>query len=246
MRQLLSWRARAALVVALVLSILAGAGPSRAEQPKGKEAARIHYQRATQHYNLSEFAEALAAFRDAYRAFPEPTLLFNIAQCQRQLGDKSAAVLTYKAFLREMPNTPNRTEVSGLIITLERQLQDEQSTRARPPGGVLPPPGSVGAPGPTVASTAPPQQPRVEEPKGAEPKPVEVKAAEPSQLDARTAAAPTKDGERRSTPLYKKWWLWTTVGVVVAAGVGIGLGVGLSQPTVRYPQATTTDGSFNF
>jgi tetratricopeptide (TPR) repeat protein len=27
-------------------------------------------------------------------------------------------------------------------------------------------------------------------------------------------------------PLYKKWWLWTTVGVV-AVGVGLGLGLGL-------------------
>jgi hypothetical protein len=28
-------------------------------------------------------------------------------------------------------------------------------------------------------------------------------------------------------PLYRQWWLWTTVGVVVA-GVAVGLGVGLS------------------
>jgi hypothetical protein len=31
-------------------------------------------------------------------------------------------------------------------------------------------------------------------------------------------------------PLYKRWWLWTTVGIV-AAGVGVGLGVGLSPRT---------------
>lgn len=29
-------------------------------------------------------------------------------------------------------------------------------------------------------------------------------------------------------PLYKKWWLWTTVGAVVVVGVGVGLGVGLT------------------
>jgi len=38
------------------------------------------------------------------------------------------------------------------------------------------------------------------------------------------APAPVK-----KTPVYKKWWLWTTVGVVVAAGVGVGLGIGLTQ-----------------
>ena len=33
---------------------------------------------------------------------------------------------------------------------------------------------------------------------------------------------------RRKPPVYKKWWLWTTVGVVaVGVGVGVGLGLGL-------------------
>ena len=30
------------------------------------------------------------------------------------------------------------------------------------------------------------------------------------------------------TPVYKKWWLWTIVGVVIAGGA-VGLGVGLTQ-----------------
>lgn len=32
----------------------------------------------------------------------------------------------------------------------------------------------------------------------------------------------------KSTPAYKKWWLWTIVGVV-AVGAGVGLGVGLTH-----------------
>ena len=32
------------------------------------------------------------------------------------------------------------------------------------------------------------------------------------------------------TPIYKRWWLWTAVGVV-AVGVGVGLGVGLTRPS---------------
>ncbi len=30
-------------------------------------------------------------------------------------------------------------------------------------------------------------------------------------------------------PIYKKWWLWTAVGGVVAASVAVGLGVGLTR-----------------
>jgi iron complex outermembrane receptor protein len=44
-----------------------------------------------------------------------------------------------------------------------------------------------------------------------------------STTNAVTAGAPP-----RKTPLYKKWWLWTAVGVV-AVGVGVGLGVGLGE-----------------
>lgn len=33
----------------------------------------------------------------------------------------------------------------------------------------------------------------------------------------------------QKTPVYKKWWFWTTIGVVVAGGVGVGLGLGLSR-----------------
>ena len=43
-------------------------------------------------------------------------------------------------------------------------------------------------------------------------------------------AAPLKP-----TPVYKKWWLWTVVGVA-AVGVGVGLGVGL---TLGAPRAFT-------
>lgn len=31
-------------------------------------------------------------------------------------------------------------------------------------------------------------------------------------------------------PVYKRWWLWTTVAVVVLAGVGVALGLTLTQP----------------
>ena len=53
------------------------------------------------------------------------------------------------------------------------------------------------------------------------------KAAEPTIAVAPVvvvSAAPPKH-----TPVYKKWWLWTAVGGVVAIGLGVGLGVGLTR-----------------
>jgi tetratricopeptide (TPR) repeat protein len=67
-------------------------------------------------------------------------------------------------------------------------------------------------------------------------------------LESRTAPEPVvieKPVEKpKPTPVYKRWWLWTTVGLVVAAGVGVGLGVGLTQNAT--PEPTTDLGVFEF
>ena len=69
----------------------------------------------------------------------------------------------------------------------------------------------------------------------------------PVAAPAPVAAAPEPSrSEPQRTPVYKKWWLWTIVGVVVAAGVGVGLGVGLTQSSVSYPSASTTAGTVRF
>src|SRR5689334_6368244 len=42
-----------------------------------------------------------------------------------------------------------------------------------------------------------------------------------------TTGAETPTAATRPKPLYKRWWLWTTVGVASAA-LAVGLGVGLT------------------
>lgn len=56
-----------------------------------------------------------------------------------------------------------------------------------------------------------------------------LQAAHPVPL----AATPVKPTEQ-VVPRYKKWWFWTTVGIV-AAGLGVGLGIGLGA---RRPDLT--------
>src|SRR5215467_11524966 len=86
---------------------------------KDKNKAREAYRTGTQHYNLGEFQPALDAFKEAYRNYEDATFLFNIAQCQRQLGLKQEAVYSYKTYLREAASAPNREEVMQLIASLE-------------------------------------------------------------------------------------------------------------------------------
>src|SRR5262249_31716474 len=69
--------------------------------------------------------------------FEEPSLLFNIAQCERQLGMKQDAIYAYRAYLRETGNAPNRDEVNALIDSLEKAFKEEQVAKSKPPEGAL-------------------------------------------------------------------------------------------------------------
>jgi tetratricopeptide (TPR) repeat protein len=83
--------------------------------------ARAHSNRGTGLYNLGRFSDALAEFEAAYLAIQDPPFLFNIAQCQRKMGNNKEALETYRAYLRVAPAAPNRTEVQRHISELERQ-----------------------------------------------------------------------------------------------------------------------------
>jgi tetratricopeptide (TPR) repeat protein len=73
------------------------------------DVAKTHYTEALKRYNLGEYANALDEFKTAYLATPDPAFLFNIAQCQRQLGLFDDAAKSYQAFLRESPEVPQET-----------------------------------------------------------------------------------------------------------------------------------------
>lgn len=81
------------------LLLLLGAVAHAEDRAKAREL----FQRAQQHYKLGEFQPALDGFKEAFRNFEDPSLLFNIAQCERQLGRKQEALRSYRMFLSEQP-----------------------------------------------------------------------------------------------------------------------------------------------
>lgn len=192
----------------MAVALLCIGGTASAQS--GKQIAKELYTEGTRLYDLNEYKPALEAFRKAYLAYEEPTLLFNIAQCQRQLGQKDDAIKTYRSFLRKVPNAANRGEVEKLIGKLEEAAEKERQANRMPPQGI---------------------EPRLDP----TPTPVVAPKPEPSATPTATEPAPTATTavtavpEKKATPVYKKWWLWTIVGVVVVgAGVGAGVGIALS------------------
>jgi len=91
--------ARARLVAALAIA-MATAAPAAAQPAGGEEQARVLYAEGRRHYDLAEWDQAIASFKEAYTAYAEPLFLFNIAQAYRQKGDCAGARTFYKSYLR--------------------------------------------------------------------------------------------------------------------------------------------------
>jgi hypothetical protein len=149
-----------------LLALVTASTSARAAAPTGADEAlsaeaRRHYEEGTKAFNLAEFPRAIAEFKAAYNAKPDPLLLFNIAQAFRLGGDDAQALLFYKSFLRNMPDAPNRKEVEARIRTLdkavaEQQRQADQQKKDAAAAATTPPAvGTIAAPPPASAAVSP-------------------------------------------------------------------------------------------
>jgi tetratricopeptide (TPR) repeat protein len=111
----------------LVLMVLLFATHARAAEQEGRSAAarrqahrgqleraKGHFRRAQLHYRRGNFALALESFKEAMKYARRPSIILNVAQCYRQLGDASRAALYYRLYLSEWevahPGTPPKFE----------------------------------------------------------------------------------------------------------------------------------------
>jgi tetratricopeptide (TPR) repeat protein len=214
-----------------------------ASTARGDEAeaeARRHFEAGSREYSLGEFRKAAEEYKQAFRAKPDPVLLYNVAQAYRLANDPAQAIFFYQSYLRSVPDAHNRHEVDERIKKLQAQLKQNVSppnSTLRPDGQPVPateinppsaPQEAAAPPEPAAAAVATPLSPT-------------TPAAPPSsEASAPTVAAPAAvltDAPPKK-PVYKKWWLWTAVGLGVAAvgvGLGVGLGLGLSHaPTSHF------------
>ena len=206
----------------------AGAPPKHPDDPVAAEARR-HYEEGTKAYNLGEYPRAIAEFKAAYNAKPDPLLLYNIAQSFRLGGDAAQALFFYRSFLRNMPEASNRKEVEGRIRTLEKQVekQGEEQKKEAPAPVVVPPPSAVAPaplpsqPPPVAAAPSPartPAQPPVT-PVPPAPPPTAVAPTPAPQSTTVDLTQPASEEPTPSSPFYKRWWFWTGIGALLVIGI---------------------------
>ena len=140
------------LLLAICLAFAAVARTAHADESPAMRAAKRHYERGQKLFALQKFDEALDQFQKAFDAKPIPDFLFNIGQCQRNLGDYEAAIFSFKRYLKLDPEASNREKVEDLITQLEEKqarrdakkigLGDDRPDRPdrpeRPPSGGSP------------------------------------------------------------------------------------------------------------
>lgn len=107
----------------LLASPLAAQSNSEAEIKKAKalfEEAQVLYQE-------EQYGQALEKYREAYDLSRAPTILFNMGQCYRLLGQLKEAAEYYRRYLEESPDTPYREEIEEKIGILELQIGKESA-----------------------------------------------------------------------------------------------------------------------
>jgi len=200
--------------------------------------AKQHYLRGEAYFKSKNFSEAMDEYQKGYLEKPDPVFIFNIAQCQRLLGNSAAAVEFYQRYLKEAPDGPGRPVAEREIAEL-RPPQPDGASPAETPAPAVPPPGPIvplpaaEQPAPAMAAAPPPAAPP---PAAAAP---ESSPSPPSPLPAAPlpAASPSSSvdlsaqAQPGEPPVYKRWYFWTAIGVLVLSTVIVASATSSSRPS---------------
>jgi hypothetical protein len=181
--------------------------------------ARQHFHQGEAYYTAGKYPEALVEYQAGYDVAPLPGFLFNIAQCQRRMGDLQRARASYGKFVLVAPDSPLAPEVQGLIQELDRLIAETATAARTPANGGAAPPRPAAISGRRLAMSF----------DGNSVLPFES-ADDPAQSGATTAAPganlretaiinPTGDGAANEPDStggggWHRWWLWSSLAVV--------------------------------
>ncbi len=151
-----------AIGLGIIALAICFASMALAQTDAEKKLARKHYELGEQFYKISNYPKALAEFTDAYKLYPLPSLLFNIARCHEVMANLEQALKYYRLYLEKVPSSPKRSLIEARIKTLRVRLDARKPTPA-------PKPGTEPAPEPaTRPATMPAVSPPVIPPDGAD------------------------------------------------------------------------------
>lgn len=107
--------------VAFFVALTGLSAPPASAQDDAREKAKAAFVEGRARYAAGDFAEALAAFREANTLAPHPLMLFNIAQVFEAMENLPAAIEQYGEYLATGPKDAEavRAKVAALRATLD-------------------------------------------------------------------------------------------------------------------------------
>jgi tetratricopeptide (TPR) repeat protein len=193
--------------------------------------ARRHFEAGTRLYAKGQLVEALSEFEQANAIKPDPSLLYDLAQTHRGLGHDRSALTFYRAFLEAAPYAPNREEVIGKIKVLEEELARRDAEQKRLESTMA---------AATARANEADEAKRVAQELAAIAAQQAQRAGEAQHAAVEAQLRAERMLKHKSPPLYKRWWLWTVVGAVVAGGI-------VTTAVLSAPKPPSTNqGSFAF
>jgi tetratricopeptide (TPR) repeat protein len=182
------------------------------------DAARAHSQEGDAYYKLEKYANAITEYEQAYLAKPDPSFLYNIAQCHRLMGHGAEAIKFYRRYLKDAPNAPNRAVAEKHIRDLEDAEAHGSQAPTSPSAPVVPPPVPTASP-PAAAPTEPvtPLSPPPSASSLSAPAPTSTPVSPTPVVE--NGAPPPQSDQSESHPIYSRWWFWTAIGAAVVGGI---------------------------
>ena len=154
---------------------------------------------------LGDFKQGIEILADLYLDTHDPTYIYNQGRCLEQNGQNEPAILRFQEYLRKAAglSAADADGVRKRIDDLQAGLEHRGKPGLAEPVAVpVPAPEAATSPATGVGSTIPPSAALAPTPE-----PLGIAQSRPSPEPP------------ASPPVYRRWWFWTGVGVVVAGGV---------------------------
>jgi tetratricopeptide (TPR) repeat protein len=232
------------------LIVLLCALHARADEPPpgaDLELAKAHYRTGEIYYERGRYPDAAREFEEAYRLSNKPELLYNMGKSYDGAGDHARALAVYRRWLAQVQTSPDHDTVvqrvgqlAGLVghVKITASVAGAQVTLDGAIVGEAPLPEAIALnPGGHKLEVAREgyrtfRKSFVATPGGS----VDIDAALES-LEKVQVKVIEVERKEKPQPIYKRWWLWTVVGAVVAAGAITAGVLGSREPPVDGPFA---------
>jgi tetratricopeptide (TPR) repeat protein len=233
------------LVLAYCLTAfgLAQAAPNVADL----ELAKAHFRTGELYYDRGNYPAAAREFEEAYRLSARPEMLYNMGKSYDGVGDLRGALVAYRRFLAAVKTSADHDFVERRTVELDR-LVARLTIHSSVDGATVTLDGTKIGPTPLSPDTLElnPGTHKIEiaaEGYATYRQAVKLERSQRGEMNAalvslvRVIRVPEK-----FVPVYKRWYLWTAVGIVVAAGVVTGAVLGarkaneIDGPSLQLPK----------